>query len=74
MAVLKYTRSDIQVLADRLSNRAGTLTVRDAQLAADLAAAGKLLRYMLDSGFPVTSCRFRPIADSHSDAWRTAFR
>jgi hypothetical protein len=55
MAVLKYTRNDIEVLATRITSRASTLGVRDAQWAADMTAAGKLLKWMLSQGVPPTS-------------------
>ncbi len=55
MAKLVYTRGDVEKLCGRLIDRAGKMTVRDAQAAADATVASKLLRWMLAQGIPPTT-------------------
>jgi hypothetical protein len=56
MAKLIYTRSDIEVLLDRLTARSSSVMLSDMpRLCADMRAAAKLLRFMLDNGMPVAS-------------------
>ena len=56
MAKLSYMRHDIEVLIDRLETRASSVVLIDMpRLAADMRAASRLLKFMLDQGMPVTS-------------------
>jgi len=53
---MTYTRSDVEVLAQRLSDRASSVMLFDMpMLARDLRSAARVLRWMLANGMPVTS-------------------
>jgi hypothetical protein len=55
MAKLTYSRVDIEMLADRLEQRASSILLYDMpKLAADMKACAKLLRFMLEKGLPVS--------------------
>jgi hypothetical protein len=56
MPTMTYTRSDIEVLANRLSDRAANVLLFDQpMLCRDLRSAARVLRWMLAQGMPPTS-------------------
>jgi hypothetical protein len=56
MPTMTYTRSDVEVLAQRLSDRAGSVLLFDMpMLCRDLKSASRVLRWMLSNGIPPTS-------------------
>jgi hypothetical protein len=56
MPTMTYTRSDVEVLAQRLHDRAGSVLLFDMpMLARDLKSASRVLRWMLSQGMPPTS-------------------
>jgi hypothetical protein len=53
---MTYTRADIEVLAQRLNDRAASVLLFDMpMLCRDLKSAARVLRWMLANGMPVTS-------------------
>ena len=56
MATLTYTKTDIENLVDRLTQRANSVLLADMpRLCSDMKAAAKLLKFMLDAGIPATT-------------------
>jgi hypothetical protein len=57
MAKLLFTRGDIERLVERLETRAGSVMLADMpRLQAAMRSAGRLLKFMLEAGMPVTNC------------------
>ena len=54
MPKLIYTRNDVESLVDKLEARSHSVMLSDMpKLCADMRAAAKLLKFMVDVGLPV---------------------